>query len=92
MKKNGQKLTLQKKNNLLSLTNKKLPSKKWSFSFLYFKEIDYFGLSEEDNKWFIGVLNRLQDMSSKMKRYLVKKVKRRYISYILLIGMLKIFL
>ena len=54
MKKNGQKLTLQKKNNLLSLTNKKLPSKKWSFSFLYFKEIDYFGLSEEDNKWFIG--------------------------------------
>lgn len=77
MKKNGQKLTLQKKNNLLSLTNKKLPSKKWSFSFLYFKEIDYFGLSEEDNKWFIGVLNRLQDMSSKDEKIFGEKGEKK---------------
>lgn len=38
MKKNGQKLTLQKKNNLLSLTNKKLPSKNGAFLFYTLKK------------------------------------------------------
>lgn len=34
----------------------------WSFSFKYFKQIEYFGLGESDTKWFVSVLNRLRDL------------------------------
>ncbi len=36
-----------------------------SFSFQYFKQIPYFQLGEQDNKWFVSLLDRLQDLSGK---------------------------
>jgi len=35
---------------------------KWAFSFKYFHQIPYFGLSESDTKWFVSLLNRLRDL------------------------------
>ncbi|HCC52425.1 MAG TPA: hypothetical protein DEQ30_10510 [Porphyromonadaceae bacterium] len=38
---------------------------KLSFSFLYFKQIPYFGFEKTDSSWFVGFLQRLTDLSSK---------------------------
>jgi len=34
----------------------------WSFSFRYFNQTKYFGLSELDPKWFISLLDKLRDL------------------------------
>lgn len=39
---------------------KKAP--KWAFSFKYFNQVQYFGLSESDPKWFVALLNRFRDL------------------------------
>lgn len=44
-----------------------IPSDKWTFSFSYFKQIQYFGLDKSPSKWFVSLLNRLSDLS-KMTR------------------------
>lgn len=36
-----------------------------SFSFQYFRQIPCFQLGEQDNKWFVSVLDRLKDLSGK---------------------------
>jgi hypothetical protein len=35
----------------------------WSFSFRYWKQINYFGLEGKDGKWFISLLERMKDVS-----------------------------
>ena len=37
----------------------------WSFSFHYFKQIDYFGLGEMQSKWFVSLFERLKDLGGK---------------------------
>jgi hypothetical protein len=37
----------------------------WSFSFQYFNQIKYFGLDTSEPKWFVSLLERLKDLSSK---------------------------
>ena len=36
-----------------------------SFSFKYFKQIPYFQLGQQDNHWFVSLLERLSDLSGK---------------------------
>ena len=36
----------------------------WSFSFKYFRQIDYFGIDGMQNKWFISLLEKLQELSN----------------------------
>lgn len=38
---------------------------KFSFSFRFFKQIDYFGIGDAENKWFASLFQRLSDMSQK---------------------------
>lgn len=35
----------------------------WSFSFKYFKQIDFFGLGEIQTKWFISLIEKLTELS-----------------------------
>lgn len=35
----------------------------WSFSFKYYKQIDFFGLDNTDPKWFVSLLEKLSDFS-----------------------------
>jgi hypothetical protein len=38
-----------------------IPSaKKWSFSFRFWRQINYFGVSQVENKWFVSLLERLK--------------------------------
>lgn len=39
------------------------PSKKWTFSFRYWRQIDYFGLDQSRDKWFVALLQKLSDLS-----------------------------
>ena len=36
-----------------------------SFSFLYFRQIPFFELDDQDNRWFVSLLERLKDLSGK---------------------------
>lgn len=36
---------------------------RWSFSFQYFKQIEYFGLSGMSATWFVSLIDRLKDLS-----------------------------
>jgi hypothetical protein len=36
----------------------------WSFSFKYFRQIDYFGIDGMQNKWFVSLLEKLQELSN----------------------------
>ena len=44
-------------------TDRPAPPKRWTFSFRYWKEIDYFGLSESKTKWFVSLMVRLGELS-----------------------------
>lgn len=37
--------------------------KKWTFSFRFWRQIDYFGLGEQEPKWFVSVLEKLAELS-----------------------------
>ncbi len=39
--------------------------KRWSFSFRFFKQIENFGASSCESKWFVSMLERLSDISGK---------------------------
>lgn len=39
----------------------------WSFSLRFWKQIDNFGLSESDPKWFVSLLDKLRELSSMEK-------------------------
>lgn len=50
------------------LTNKPVvkdikKDQEWSFSFKYYKQIDFFGLDNTDPKWFVSLLEKLSDFS-----------------------------
>lgn len=40
------------------------PQKKWTFSFKYWKQINYFDVGAENSKWFVSLFERLSEMSS----------------------------
>lgn len=40
-------------------------NKKWAFSFEFFKQIPFFGLSRSESKWFVSLIERLKDLSQK---------------------------
>lgn len=75
MEKNGRKLTERAKSRNLTAGLKPVDKgirlgnndekAQLSFSFKYFKQIPYFQLGDQDNHWFIGVLDRLRDLSGK---------------------------
>jgi len=53
----------------------------WSFSFRYFNQMEYFGLSETSTKWFVSLIERLRDLckeniDSFFKDYGVKDANR----------------
>ena len=74
MAKGGRKLTEGAKSKTLHQTFESAGDKRLakyddksqlSFSFQYFKQIPYFQLGEQDNKWFVSLLGRLKDLSGK---------------------------
>ncbi|WP_426094057.1 hypothetical protein [Flavobacterium sp. DSR2-3-3] len=40
-------------------------NKKWAFSFEFFNQIKFFGLSNSDPQWFVSLIERLKDLSQK---------------------------
>lgn len=74
MAKGGRKLTDEAKSKTLLQANTSAAGKRLekgndksqlSFSFQYFRQIPCFQLGEQDNKWFVSVLDRLKDLSGK---------------------------
>ena len=74
MAKGGRKLTDEAKSKTLLQANTSAGGKRLekgddksqlSFSFQYFRQIPCFQLGEQDNKWFVSVLDRLKDLSGK---------------------------
>lgn len=70
MAKGGRRLTDEAKSKTLlkvsaSTSGKRLEKdidkSQLSFSFQYFRQIPCFQLGEQDNKWFVSVLDRLKD-------------------------------
>lgn len=51
------------------LTDKE-PKSNLSFSFEYFKQIDYFGVKGQKDVWFVSLLDRLKDLSAKSSEIL----------------------
>lgn len=39
--------------------------KRWSFSFRYWKQLEYFGLDKSRPKWFVSLLEKLKELSNK---------------------------
>lgn len=54
---------LQKGKKPIARIDRGLQPKKWCFSFQFWKQIDFFGLSGKDPAWFASLLIRLQEMS-----------------------------
>lgn len=52
-------------------------SKGWAFSFKYLKQIDYFGLKDQNPNWFVSLLERLQDVSTKSIEFFVSNRKEK---------------
>ncbi len=44
-------------------TPRPLEHKQWTFSFRYFRQIEFFGLSEADATWFVSLIQRLTVLS-----------------------------
>lgn len=74
MAKGGRRLTNEAKSKTLLQENALVVGKRLekgndrsqlSFSFQYYKQIPYFQLGEQDNKWFVSLLERLKDLSGK---------------------------
>lgn len=74
MAKGGRRLTDEAKSKTLlkvsaSTSGKRLEKdidkSQLSFSFQYFRQIPCFQLGEQDNKWFVSVLDRLKDLSGR---------------------------
>ncbi|MEK6262784.1 MAG: hypothetical protein AABP62_29655 [Planctomycetota bacterium] len=45
------------------VTQRPSEQKRWTFSFRFFNQIDYFGLSKSDADWFVSLLARLATLS-----------------------------
>lgn len=67
----GKKLT----NRNISFNTKELATKTridFTVSFQYFRQIEYFGIGDKDNKWFVGVIERLKDFCGQNSNLLEK--------------------
>ncbi|WP_147819177.1 hypothetical protein [Salidesulfovibrio onnuriiensis] len=54
----------------------KLPQK-WTFSFKYWKQIDYFGLDRSESAWFVSLIEKLHKLSEEeIERFLCDSRKR----------------
>lgn len=58
------KLDDSKQRSNLPVTSSPKESNKFSFSFRFWKQIEYFGLSNSETKWFVSLLNQLNNLSS----------------------------
>ncbi|MBL0047518.1 MAG: hypothetical protein IPP32_05400 [Bacteroidetes bacterium] len=53
-------------------------SKKWTFSFEYFKhDLDYFGLGETPSGWFVSLLEKLKELSKEEIREIENNYARK---------------
>lgn len=65
MKKYEPKITNNKRINTPIVNNPDSnESRFWVFSFKYFRQIDNFGLGNEDTKWFMSLIDKLTSLSS----------------------------
>lgn len=65
---------LTKEGSYKNLTNQRSEKQKITFSFRFFQQQKpYFGLSGQQNTWFVSLLNRLQDVSNKEIDFLLDK-------------------
>ncbi|MBF4426241.1 hypothetical protein, partial [Vibrio anguillarum] len=39
--------------------------RRWSFSFRYWKQVEFFGLDQTDSKWFVSLLEKLRELCGK---------------------------
>ena len=39
--------------------------KKWTFSFQYWKQVEFFGLDKSSSSWFVSLIEKLKDLSEK---------------------------
>jgi hypothetical protein len=53
----------------------KAPAGLWTFSFQHFKQIDNFGLSNIDSKWFISLIDRMRDLSKLTKEEFIRQAR-----------------
>jgi len=57
-------------------------NKRWTFSFLYFRQIKKFGLDKSDSNWFVSLLNRIKDFSSfRIEEFLSNPVIKNRLRY-----------
>ncbi|OAV75258.1 hypothetical protein Barb7_01130 [Bacteroidales bacterium Barb7] len=49
--------------------NRDVRPDKWVFSFLYFRQIELFGVDECNPEWFVSVFERLKDLSNKTQNF-----------------------
>ena len=59
-----------------NLTDKSILEQKLSFSFEFFKQIEYFGLGECDKNWYILLLNTLHGLSNMTTKDLLDHSKK----------------
>ncbi|TVO78452.1 hypothetical protein [Sedimenticola selenatireducens] len=56
--------------------------KKWTFSFRFWKQIEYFGLDKTDSAWMVSVLEKLQVLSQEnIESVLCSPEKKKYWRY-----------
>ncbi|CAH1196148.1 conserved hypothetical protein [Vibrio harveyi] len=51
--------------------------RKWTFSFRYWKQIEYFGLDKSNPSWFVSLIEKLKDLSDKEVRNFVSSGSER---------------
>jgi hypothetical protein len=55
---------------------------KWSFSFRFWRQIEYFGLNRTDSRWFVSLLERLQTLSEEgIDTFLIDSGKKKSYRY-----------
>ncbi|MFH4782639.1 MULTISPECIES: hypothetical protein [Vibrio] len=51
--------------------------KKWTFSFQYWKQIEFFGLDKSNPSWFVSLIEKLKDLSGKDVKSFVSTGEQR---------------
>lgn len=51
--------------------------KKWTFSFQYWKQIEFFGLDKSNPSWFVSLIEKLKDLSGKDVKNFVSTGEQR---------------
>lgn len=54
-----------------------IAEKKWTFSFQYWKQIEFFGLDKSNPSWFVSLIEKLKELSSKEVKAFVSNGSER---------------